>query len=134
MKTSLAIALVISAISLLGCRKQSDAGTELANTVKVLEQPAPAPQATVQAVQSTAPNQPAQQVSQALNALKAGKYSETISQMEMARSNPSKTPQQMIAIQDAMASVMSDLYTRAANGDAAAKQAIAKYQAERNKR
>lgn len=54
--------------------------------------------------------------------------------MEMARYNPNKTPQQMIAIQDAMAAVMSDLYARAANGDAAAKQAIKQYQENRNKR
>lgn len=59
---------------------------------------------------------------------------ETIVQMEMARSNPNKTPQQMIAIQDAMASVMSDLYARAAKGDAAAKEAIKRYNEERNRR
>jgi hypothetical protein len=39
-----------------------------------------------------------------------------------------------MAIQDAMASVMVDLYNRAAKGDAAAQQAIKKYQENRNRR
>ena len=128
------VLILLSALLVVGCSKKPDASTELAKTVKVLEQTAPAPQAAAQPSANAPTALPAQQVSQALASLKEGKYTETIVQMEKARYNPNKTPQQMIAIQDAMAAVMSDLYTRAANGDSAAKQAIAKYQAERNRR
>jgi hypothetical protein len=128
------VSLLLSALLVVGCSKKTDASTELAKTVKVLEQAAPAPQASTQQSPNFPTALPAQQVSQALTLLKEGKYTETIVQMEMARYNPNKTPQQMIAIQDAMAAVMSDLYTRAANGDAPAKQAIKQYQENRNKR
>ena len=53
--------------------------------------------------------------------------------MEKARSNPNKTPQQMMAVQDAIAAVMRDLYARAAKGDVAAQQAVKKYEEERTK-
>ena len=128
------VSLLLSAVFVVGCSKKTDASTELAKTVKVLKQAAPAPQASAQPSANAPSALPAQQVSQALTSLKEGKYTETIVQMEMARYNPNKTPQQMIAIQDAMAAVMSDLYARAANGDAAAKQAIKQYQENRNKR
>ena len=137
MKSQTAVTiLVLMALvfGLLGCGQKPDANAELANTVKLLEQSSPAPQVTTQASSPKPTIQPAQQVNQALSSLKAGKYTDTILQMESARSNPNKTPQQMMAIQDAMAAVMSDLYARAANGDLAAKQAIKQYQENRNRR
>jgi PBP1b-binding outer membrane lipoprotein LpoB len=127
-------AVIITALTLVGCSKKTDASSELAKTVKVLEQPTASPQSQTQASANAPTTMPAQQVSQALTSLKEGKYTETIVHMEMARYNPNKTPQQMIAIQDAMAAVMSDLYARAASGDAPAKQAIKQYQENRNKR
>ncbi len=137
----IALALTVSIAILSGCGKKTDAATELSNTVKVLEKPDPgqqasAPQVAAPQTPNSPPTQlpPAQQVSQALTSLKAGKYADTIIYMESARSNPNKSPAQMMAIQDAMASVMNDLYTRAANGDAAARAAINKYNEERNRR
>lgn len=127
-------AVIISAVIIAGCGKKTDASTELAETIKVLEQAPPLPQAPAQPSPNAPATLPAHQVSQALASLKEGKYADTIVQLEMARDNPNKTPQQMLAIQDAMAAVMSDLYTRAANGDAQAKQAIKQYQENRNKR
>lgn len=123
-----------STIVLVGCTKKTDAGAELEKTIKELEQTKPALQAPAQLQSSAQANQPAAgQLSLALIALKERKYTEVITQMELARSNPGKTPQQTIAIQDAMAAVMQDLYTRAANGDAAAKQAIEKHNVDRNR-
>jgi hypothetical protein len=127
----LAITVAVSG----GCGKKTDAEAELANTITVLEQPSPAPQPAATASPDTpASPQPAQQVNQALASLKAGNYSDTIRHLELARANPNKTPAQMMAIQDAMASVMTDLYGRAARGDVAAQQAIKQHQEERNRR
>lgn len=135
------LVLAVSVLGLAGCSKKTDASTELENTVKVLEKSNPqTPTLIPQAAGQPNPNAPlnqvlaSQQVSQALTSLKAGKYTDTIIYMESARSNPNKTPAQMMAIQDAMAAVMNDLYTRAANGDMLAQQAIKKYQEERNRR
>ena len=135
-----AVVLSISAVLLGGCSKKTDVNAELEKAVKVLDgyNPAqsPTPQApTVQPQNaSIAQMAPAQQVNEALTSLKEGKYTETITYMESARSNPRKSPEQMMAIQNAMAAVMNDLYARAANGDAAARQAINKYNEERNRR
>lgn len=128
------LVLAVSLVILAGCGKKPEASTELAKTIQALEQPNPAAQVSAQSSPTTQASQPAQQVSQAVTALKAGDYTETIAHMEAARSNPHKTPQQMMAIQDAMAVVMTDLYDRAAKGDAVAQQAIKKYQEDRNKR
>ena len=134
------IVLSISVVVLGGCSKKTDVNAELENAVKVLDGSNPGQVSTPQAPAAQPQNAPvaqmapAQQVSQALTSLKEGKYTETITYMESARSNPRKSPEQMMAIQNAMAAVMNDLYARAANGDAAARQAINKYNEERNRR
>lgn len=124
---------MVSALIIVGCSKKTDASNALVKTLQVLEELPPLPQAPAKPDPKAPTTLPVHQVSQALASLKAGNYSDTISQMESARINPNKTPQQMMAIQDAMASVMVDLYNRAANGDAAAQQAIKKYQENRNR-
>lgn len=131
--SSLALALAIAMFLLAGCHRQPDASTELANTVRLLEQSTPSVSAAAGGPPARAARAlPAQEVKQALVSLQAGNYPAAIAQMESARSNPQKTPQQTIAIQDALAAVMNDLYNRAAAGDAAAKQAIRQYQQNRN--
>ncbi len=135
-----AVVLSISAVLLSGCSKKTDVNAELEKAVKVLDGSNPAQSPTPQAPTVQPQNAPiaqmapAQQVNEALTSLKEGKYTETITYMESARSNPRKSPEQMMAIQNAMAAVMNDLYARAANGDAAARQAINKYNEERNRR
>jgi hypothetical protein len=42
--------------------------------------------------------------------------------------------QQNMAVQSAMAAVMTDIYTRAANGDARAQQAVKQYEASKTAR
>ena len=123
-----------SAAGLVGCQKKTDATSELKSAVKVLEQPGSVQPATAQPGQNgTAVPPVAQQVDQAINSFKAGNYSDAIGLMEKAGTNPTRTPGQTIAVQDAMAAVMRDLYARAARGDAAAQQAIKQYKDNRNR-
>ena len=92
--------------------------------------PAPAAQPAQQAVTS----QPvAQQMSQALSAYKSGDYLDAVTRLQLLRTKVAKTPEQTMAIQDAMAAVMAELYARAEKGDARAKQAIKDFQEMRNK-
>lgn len=131
-----------------GCHKQADANAELANAVKVLEkadpgQPpvtAPPPEA-VSANAAAPPSQEAvivqpvaQQMSQALTAYKGGNYVDAITRLQWLRTKAAKTPEQTMAIQDAMAAVMAELYARAEKGDARAQQAIKQFQETRNTR
>jgi hypothetical protein len=132
-----------------GCRKQADANTELANAVQALEkaEPTPPPAAVAPApvaAPAAAPapvnqeaviRQPvAQQMSQAMASYKGGDYVDAVTRLQWLRAKVTKTPEQTMAVQDAMASVMAELYDRAAKGDTRADQAIKQYQADRNKR
>src|ERR1041385_9062324 len=141
------VVLAISALTVGGCHRQGDANSVLAKAVKELEraEPAPppapvgAPVANAPAAQA-APTQPAvaaqpvaQQMNQALTSYKAGDYPDAIARLEWLRSQATKTPEQTMAIQDAMAAVMAELYVRAEKGDARAKQAIKQYNEARNK-
>jgi hypothetical protein len=115
---------------------------------KVLEQsrpsPVPAPVAApVQPVAAPAPaaqpaqpvtSQPvAQQMNQAMAAYKSGDYLDAVTRLQLLRTKVAKTPEQTMAIQDAMAAVMAELYARAEKGDTRAKQAIKEFQEMRNK-
>lgn len=145
-----AIAIVaVFALAVIGCNPKGDADAEMAKAVKVLEQvdpaPPPAPVAvpapvagpatpTAQPVQQPVTSQPvAQQMSQAMAAYKSGDYDDAITRLQLLRTKVAKTPEQTMAIQDAMAAVMTELYTRAEKGDARAKQAIKQFQDSRNK-
>ncbi|MEO6036622.1 MAG: hypothetical protein ABIQ35_15335 [Verrucomicrobiota bacterium] len=131
--------LAIFVVSLAGCKKQPDANAELANAVKALEKadtgqnpaPTPAPAASADAVSS----QPvARQMSEAMTAYKSGNYDDAMSRLHLLRSRAAKTPEQTMAVQDAMAAVMTELYDRASKGDTKAQQAIKQYQENRNNR
>ena len=129
------LGLVLLVATATGCHKPADASADLANAVKVLEQVPAGQPAPPQGNPNGQGSPPAsQQVNEALTAYKGGSYADAIGCMELARLNPNKTPAQTMAIQDAMAAVMADLYTRAAKGDVAAQRAIAQYQENRNKR
>jgi hypothetical protein len=147
----LAIAmLAVFVVAVIGCHKQKSADAELANAVKVLERAEPGPQfapgapaasvanpaaAPAQASPEAVTSQPvAQQMSQALTAYKAGDYSDAIARLQWLRTKATRTPEQTMAIQDAMAAVMTELYARAEKGDARAQQALKQHQEMRNKR
>jgi len=139
------VILAAAVVAVTGCHKQTDASSQLANAVKVLEKsdpgqpPAPATSVAAPAAPSgqASPevliSQPvAQQMKQAMTAYKTGDYQDTITRLEWLRNKATKTADQTMAIQDAMAAVMTDLYARAEKGDARAQQAIKQHQATRN--
>ena len=141
--------LAVLFVAATGCHKQADANTELANAVKALEKaepgPAQGPVAPVPLAASAAPaaaasqeaviRQPvAQQMSQAQTAYKGGDYVDAVTRLQWLRAKVTKTPEQTMAVQDAMAAVMAELYARAEKGDTRAQQAIKQYQENHNKR
>jgi hypothetical protein len=131
-KNSTALLLILATGIVPGCQKKTDAATELERTVKTLAA-TPAPVAPTTPSSGLPGPTVSAEVGQALTAFKSGNYSDAIGHMEMARTHPARTGAETMAVQDAMAAVMADLYTRAANGDAVAQQAIKQYQENRNR-
>ena len=141
--------LAVFVLAVVGCHQQGDANAEMAKAVKVLEQadaaqpPAPAPTQSpavgsaapaAQPGQQPATSQPvAQQMSQAMASYKGGDYTDAIARLQLLRTKVAKTPEQSMAIQDAVAAVMAELYARAEKGDTKAQQAIKQWQEVRNK-
>lgn len=71
---------------------------------------------------------PAQQMKQAVQAYKGGNFEEAVSQLQKLRATSAMTPQQHMALNDAMAAVMADIYALAAKGDSRAIQAVKQYE------
>jgi hypothetical protein len=145
MKKSLPTTMVLCAslaVAAFGCRQKTDAKSELEKAASVLarEEPAQAPPpAASQPAQPLQPSAvpeapsapvpaPAQQMSQALAAYKAGNFEDAVTRLQVLRATPVMTPQQRIALNDAMAAVMTEIYSRAAKGDARAIQAVQQYE------
>ena len=143
MKKSLPTTMVLCAglaVAAFGCRQKTDAKSELEKAASVLarEEPAqappPAPSQPAQPLPpSTAPEAPpepapAQQMSQALAAYKAGNFDDAVTRLQVLRATPVMTPQQRMALNDAMAAVMGEVYSLAAKGDTRAVQAVKQYE------
>ncbi|MFM7556648.1 MAG: hypothetical protein ACKPAH_15295 [Verrucomicrobiota bacterium] len=71
---------------------------------------------------------PAAQVKQAVADLKAGKMEDAVNRLQLLRAQPAMSPEQRMALQDSIASVMQEIYAMAQNGDARAKAAVAQYE------
>jgi hypothetical protein len=140
MKNSFPAALVLSAslfLAFIGCSRKPDAKTELEKAATELAKadpapvaPAPVNQAPIpQAVPVAAPASPApQQMNQAMAAYKEGKLEDAVTRLQKLRASPVMSPQQRMALNDAMAAVMSEIYTMAAKGDARAIAAVKQYE------
>jgi len=127
-------------VALAGCSRKTSVSSELDKAVSVMEQPAPiqpvapAPVQTEQPVQpeptpDAAPAPPpAQEMKEAVAAYKAGNLQDAITRLQKLRATPVMTPQQRIALNDAMAAVMGEIYGLAANGDQRAIQAVKQYE------
>jgi len=126
------------AFLIFGCGKQPDANRELeraaetmaseepgAASAAVPSQPTPALQPAPTEAASPAP---AQQMRQALVAYKAGNLEDAVTRLQHLRAQPTMTPQQRMAMNDAMAAVMTEIYTLAAKGDGRAIQAVKQYE------
>jgi hypothetical protein len=142
MKRIASFSLVASLLAalLVGCSKK-DASSELqkaATTMAQAEanQPVPTPEPVPQtpstpvmqpAVPST-PKAQAQEMSQALAAYKAGELDDAVIRLQKLRAAPVMSPEKRIAVNDAIAAVMGEIYAMAEKGDARAKQALKTYE------
>ena len=90
-----------------------------------MESPAPTPAAT-QPVQPAA--SPAQQLRTAIAAYKGGNLEDAVTRLQKLRATPVMAPEQRIAVNDAIASVMNEIGAMAAKGDARAIAAAKQYE------
>ena len=126
------------ALAAVGCRQKADATSDLEKAAKALAQTEPAqvpPAAPVQTAVAPQPAPtpppvpaPAQEMKQALAAYKSGDLQDAVTRLQKLRATPAMTPQQRIALNDAMAAVMTEIYGLAAKGDARATQAVKQYE------
>ncbi|MCX6927332.1 MAG: hypothetical protein NT154_29625 [Verrucomicrobia bacterium] len=145
MKINLPLMMVGAAsllVALAGCSRKSDASTELDKAAVIMDQQAPAQVAAPQPVQVAQPAQPepvqeaapapapppAQEMKQAVAAYKSGNLQDAIARLQKLRATPVMSPQQRIAVNDAVAAVMTEIYSMADKGDARAIAAVKQYE------
>lgn len=126
------------AVALPGCSKKTDATAELEKAASTLATAETAPAPAAAPSQPTQPLQPApapeaapapaQQMNQAIVAYKAGQLEDAVTRLQKLRAMSTMTPQQRIAMNDAMAAVMTEIYSLAAKGDGRAIQAVKQYE------
>lgn len=133
-------ASLVVTCSLVGCGQKASTNAELEKAASVMQKEeratAPAPAVTL----STAPSQAAQpaatapvssaawEMNQAMASYKAGNIEDAVSRLQRLRAASAVTPQQRMALNDAMAAVMTDVAAQAAKGDPRAIQALKQYQ------
>ncbi len=125
------------AVALSACSKQTDASAELEKAASTMATAEPSPdpvggQQPAQPLQAAPTREaapaPAQQLNQAMVAYKAGQLEDAVTRLQKLRALPTMTPQQRIAMNDAMAAVMGEIYGLAAKGDVRAIQAVKQYE------
>lgn len=134
-------------VSLAGCGKEASVDAALDNAVKEMQTPPPDAQVATPAVQAPPPpassaasakpapaatTQVAQQMNQAVASYKGGNYEDAVRRLQWLRAQKGNTPQQIMALQEATAAVMADIYALAARGDARAKLAVKEYERLQN--
>ncbi len=140
------IACASAALLVCGCGQKTDADSELERAARALQEaePAPAPGSSpapvtspvyvpsgtaAQPAQAQPTPPPAEQMSEAMTAYKSGNLEDAVTRLQRLRATPAMTPQQRMALNDAMAAVMTEIYSLAAKGDARAIQAVKQYEA-----
>jgi hypothetical protein len=149
MKNSLFLIAILSACMgtyVAGCNRKPDAKSELEKAAATLEKSDPAPAAPAQsAVANPVPVAPAaepartiaapsQQMRAAIAAYKAGNLEDAVTRLQKLRATPVMSPEQRIAVNDAMAAVMNEIATMAAKGDARAIAAAKQYEEMQTRR
>ena len=130
MKANFPIVLILylgMAATAVSCRQKAASGPANAELEKAERVLATAPSAPAPAPAPGAPPAepaPAQQMKQAVEAYKGGKLEDAVTRLQALRATTTMTPQQRMALNDAMAAVMADIYALAAKGDARAIQAV----------
>lgn len=132
----LVVASAALAIILSGCGEKTDANSQLENAARELQAtpapqvqatPPPASQAPTAPVVEPAPA-PAQEINQAMVAYKAGNLEDAVTRLQRLRATPAMTPEQRIALNNAMGAVMTEIYALAAKGDSRAQMAVKQYE------
>ena len=124
---------------LAGCGGKPSAEAELQRAAVAIEQapaPVPAPAPAADPAQPVPQAQPAPQaapppsntMSQAIAAYKSGNLEDAVTRLQRLRATPTMTPEQRIALNDAIAAVMAEIYTMAEKGDRRAIQAVWQYE------
>ena len=130
----LALAAVTFALMPSGCRRKSTGGnsSEVDSAANKFVAADPAP-AAAPAPGNTPGQAPAQSMQQAVQSYKAGQFEDAVVRLQQLRATPTMSAQQRMALNDAMAAVMGDIYALAAKGDPRAVQAVKQYELLQNK-
>jgi len=132
----LALSLCLAAAVPIGCGSKRDVNSELQKAAAAMAQPEPAQEAqppvaeatqqapSATAAQTTPAHTLGQQMNQAIAAYKAGNLDDAVVGLEKLRATPVMSAEKRMALNDAMAAVMSEIYALAEKGDARAIQAV----------
>ena len=121
-------ALIVT--SLTGCGKK-DAIAELEKSAASLEKSSKdQPAAPVSGDYDPAVGAlvPAKEVKEAIAEYKAGKMEDAVTRLQLLRSQTTVTPEQRVALQDSIASLMAEIYAQAEKGDARARAAVVQWE------
>ncbi|HEX5218791.1 MAG TPA: hypothetical protein VFZ59_04430 [Verrucomicrobiae bacterium] len=135
-KVFLSVSSAALVILSVGCREKVDANSQLEKAARELDarpaaqlQPTPQPGSPTPPGDSTQPPAaPAQEMNQAMIAYKAGNLEDAVTRLQRLRATPAMTPQQRIALNDAIGAVMTEVYSLAAKGDSRAQMAVKQYE------
>lgn len=119
-----------------GCGGKKDSTTELEGAANkfVTESAAAAAPAAAGDIAAAATVAPSQQMREVVDSYKGGKLEDAVTRLQNLRATPTMTGPQRMALNDAMAVIMNDIYARAAKGDARAAQAVKQYELLQNQR
>ena len=124
---------------LAGCGGKKDANTELQKAAAAMAEGDPAPSAAaiepVQQATAAAPAAqtapaptPAQEMNHAMTAYKAGDLDDAVRRLQKLRATPVLAAEKRMALNDATAAVMAEIYALADKGDTRAIQAVKLYE------
>ena len=124
---------------LAGCGGKKNANSELQKAAAAMAQPDPSPAASatepvqraspaVAAIQTAPTPTPAQEMNQAMTAYKAGDLDDAVRRLQNLRATPVLSAEKRMALNDATAAVMAEIYALADKGDSRAIQAVKLYE------
>jgi hypothetical protein len=111
-----------------GGKKDSKAELESAANKFVAESAAVAAPAATGDIAAAAAVAPSQQMREVVDAYKGGKLEDAVTRLQNLRATPTMTGPQRMALNDATAVVMNEIYALAAKGDQRAVQAVKQYE------
>lgn len=119
----------LASLLLVSACSKPDPAADLEKTAAILEA-APAEPTS----DGTPAIAPAEQLKTAMEDYKAGKMEDAVTRLQLLRATSTLSPEQRIALQDSVASVMAEIYVLAEKGDARAIAAVAQYERMQTRR